>query len=117
MSLSTGLDRVDLSLEELNICLEFNERSKFWVDMDANYSISCIDSQHYSIFINLQDSIGITRGDSFRRFRREKEANMEGAAGSSPFRFDGSHSSSSPSPSSPSPRGSGFSWASAFSPI
>lgn len=31
VSLSTGLDRVDVSLEELNLCLEWDERSPVWV--------------------------------------------------------------------------------------
>ena len=31
VSLSTGLDRIDVSLEELNLCLEWDERSPVWV--------------------------------------------------------------------------------------
>ena len=31
ISLSTGIDRVDLSLDELNFCLEWDERSPVWV--------------------------------------------------------------------------------------
>ena len=51
VSISTGIDKIDISLDELNFCLEWDEDSPLWVRLKFHFEILKILSAH-NLYIN-----------------------------------------------------------------